>query len=632
MQKKLYSFFFDDLLKSSWRSVVLLWKPMAGWTILVYLVFTALSAPFFAFLLDWSVFRGDRIFVGNDDLYTWFISPAGFVYLFVLILIALTGIVIRYAGLFQIVRDHLLGEPVSVRYTALRIFARVHLLVKICAITIAGFLVSLIPLALGLVLIYSIYLTQFDLNYYWISRPPEWHRALLFGGSWAGLWFVAALGTAATLLPALPCYLEGKKTFFEAIKNVWNTPLTQTLRFLKVITMATTAWFLGRIFAEAVLFTGFLFLADWAAGYFDSLRPLAFIAGGYFFSTLTAGAVISFFGFSLISAIITKFYFTFSRPEIISATPGFKNLTLKTIRLLTWWSKPVRAAALIAAITAGSIISSFLIAGTPEHEDSVLVIAHRANALGAPENSLPALENSISLGVDVVEIDVQLTADGTVVVLHDEDLMRVTGDPRKIAEISDEELSHLRLLTNGNYPDSKLRVPALAEYLEKSKGRIVVMIELKYYGFNPELAEKTVQLVRDFEMEAQVQIKSLTYSAVEQVRELAPDLELGYVSAAALGDISRLQVRFLSVNHTGITPELVRRLALQEMNLYVWTVNTRDGMIDAILKGANGIITDRPEVAIELIEEIGGLAATERLLLQMGLFILESQRTFAGGE
>ncbi|TVR19544.1 MAG: hypothetical protein EA391_00405, partial [Balneolaceae bacterium] len=78
MRNTLYSFFIDDLLKSSWRSVVLLWKPMAGWTVVVYLLFTALSAPFLAFLLDWTVFRGDRHFVGNEDIVSWFASPIGF--------------------------------------------------------------------------------------------------------------------------------------------------------------------------------------------------------------------------------------------------------------------------------------------------------------------------------------------------------------------------------------------------------------------------------------------------------------------------------------------------------------------------------------------------------------------------
>lgn len=626
----LYNFFFDGLLKSSWRSVVLLWKPIALWTLIVYLLFTALSAPFLLYLLDWSVFRGDRLFVGNEDLIRFIISPAGIAYLFSLILITLSGIMIRYAGIFQMVLDHLLGNEVSVRLTAIRIAARVHVLLKVCAITVAGMVISLIPLAIGLGLVYQIFLTEFDLNYYWYTTPPEWYRALTFGGIWAGLWILSLLLITASLLPALPAYLEGSKTIREAVKEVWQAPAGHTLRFLKVIGLVAIFWFILRITTDAILLTVFLFLADWAIQSFESLRSVAIVAGGYIFTSISAGIVISFFGFTLISVIITKFYFSFSQPAIMPEAPGFKKLTQKTIRLLTWWTKPLRASLLILIIIAGSILTSFLITLGSDTETEFLVISHRANAMGAPENSLPALENSIELGIDFVEIDVQLTSDGTVVVLHDEDLMRVTGNPRQIADITADELRDLRLITDGEHPDSLLHVPTLDEFLERAKGRIGVMIELKYYGFAPELAEKTIDLIREYEMEDQVLVKSLNFRAVEQIRNLAPDIGLGYVSAVAAGDLSRLPIHFLSVNQANATSELISRAQREGMGMFVWTVNNREDMIDVVLKGVNGIITDHPELVIAIIEDVGDLTTTERLLLQLGLLFLETQAVLSG--
>jgi len=626
----LYNFFFDGLLKSSWRSVVLLWKPIALWTLIVYLLFTALSAPFLLYLLDWSVFRGDRLFVGNEDLIRFIISPAGIVYLFTLILITLSGIMIRYAGIFQMVLDHLLGNEVSVRLTAIRIAARVHVLLKVCAITVAGMVISLIPLAIGLGLVYQIFLTEFDLNYYWYTTPPEWYRALTFGGIWAGLWILSLLLITASLLPALPAYLEGSKTIREAVKEVWQAPAGHTLRFLKVIGLVAIFWFILRITTDAILLTVFLFLADWAIQSFESLRSVAIVAGGYIFTSISAGILISFFGFTLISVIITKFYFSFSQPAIMPEAPGFKKLTQKTIRLLTWWTKPLRASLLILIIIAGSILTSFLITLGSDTETEFLVISHRANAMGAPENSLPALENSIELGIDFVEIDVQLTSDGTVVVLHDEDLMRVTGNPRQIADITADELRDLRLITDGEHPDSLLHVPTLDEFLERAKGRIGVMIELKYYGFAPELAEKTIDLIREYEMEDQVLVKSLNFRAVEQIRNLAPDIGLGYVSAVAAGDLSRLPIHFLSVNQANATSELISRAQREGMGMFVWTVNNREDMIDIVLKGVNGIITDHPELVIAIIEDVGDLTTTERLLLQLGLLFLETQAVLSG--
>jgi glycerophosphoryl diester phosphodiesterase len=630
MSQKLYSFFFDDLLKTSWRSVVLLWKPMAGWTLLVYLIFTALSAPLLVSLLDWTIFRGDRLFVGNEELYTWFFSPAGFLYLFSFILISLTGIIIRYAGIYQIATNDLLGRKVSLQQVSLQIVTRIHVLIKICALTILGFILILIPFLSGLGLIYLTFLTEFDLNYYWYTTPPEWYRALTYGGIWLGVWLISVLILTASLLPVLPAYLTGKKTLLHSFREVWQMPMPAIFRFLKIIGIVAGLWFFFRFVTDAILLAVFLTITDWAQSQFQSLRPLALLAGGYFFSSLIIGAVISFFGFSFVSVIITKYYYQFSKPGIIPAIPNFKRLTQKTLRVLTWWFRPARIALLIFIIAAGSITASVLIVTGPESDEDFLVIAHRANAMGAPENSIPALQNSIAIGADMAEIDVQLTADGTVVVLHDEDLMRVAGDPRQIAGISFEDLRELNLTSNRDFPNADLRVPALAEYLELSKDRITLMIELKYYGFNPELAEKTIELIREYGMEDQVVLKSLYFRAVEQIMELAPELTAGYVSAAALGDISRLPIQFLSVNHTNITPQLIQRARSQNMAVYAWTVNNRDDMISAILKGTDGIITDFPEISQALKDDIRELTGTERVLLQLGLLILEGQTVISG--
>ena len=624
----LYRFFFDGLLKSSWRTVLMLWKPMAIWTILVYLVFTALSAPLLISLLEWSVFRGELLFVGNEDLIRWFLSPTGILYLLLIILVILTGLVIRYAGLFQMVADDKYGRDVSIPTTFLRIAPRIPVLIKLCLITIGGFILLLIPLLAGLGITYQLFLTEFDINYYWYIRPPEWYRAVTVGGIWAGLWAVTSLILSACLLPALPSYLDGKKTLKESVAEVWKAPMGQTLRFLKIIGVAAGGWLLLRFLAEAVIFSIFFWLSSWADLRFESLRPLAFLAGGYIFTTIVVGSLISFFGFSLVSTIITKFYFSVSRPELMKEVPGFRSLTFKTLKYITWWVKPVRGGVLILVLLMGSLITSAFIISEDSlfgEGDKMIVIGHRANAAGAPENSLSALEKSIDLGVPMVEIDVQLTADDVVIVWHDEDLMRMTGDPRGVREVRFDEIESLYLRSDDPRYIESDRVATLEQYLQQSNGRIQLMIELKYYGFYPELAERTFELIREYEMEDQVVIKSLNYSGVVQTREIAPDLEVGYVSAAAVGDISRLPVDFLSVNHINITDALIRSSRERGMAIYAWTVNNREDMITVIEKRVNGIITDRPEITLPLVEEVNQLSPVERYLLRFGLLILEAQ-------
>lgn len=624
----LYRLIFDDLLKSSWRSVLQLWKPMAGWTFLVYLVFTALSAPLLYSLLDWTIFRGERLFVGNDDLYTWFFSPAGFSYLILILLIILTGWLIRFAGIFQMVIDDLHGREVSLRETALHIAPRIPVLVKMCVITIAGFIVLLIPLMIGLLIVYQLYLTEFDLNYYWYMTPPEWFKALTYGGIWAGLWFIGSLFLVTYLLPALPSYLDGKHTMKEAVLKIWHVPMSETLRFLKVIGLTAAGWVTVRILTDAVLLTTFLFLTNWVYSSFESLRTLAILAGGYIFISVTMGIIITFFGFSMISVIITKFYTNVMQPEVIPQSPNFRSLTMKTLGLITWWFKPLRAGTLLAILLSGSLATTYLMFGFESGQsegERIITISHRANAGGAPENSLSALDNSIRLGVDMAEIDVQLTADSVVVVWHDEDLMRMTGDSRRIVEVRYPEIEDLYLLSTDQRYHQTDRIATLEQFLEAARGRIQLMIELKYYEQNPLLAERTVELVRSHDMENEVVYKSLDYSAVLQLSNLTENIPVGYVSAASVGDLSRLPIDFLSVFHQNITTDLVRNVWSREHKIYAWTVNDRDAAVTVLEKGADGIITDVPEMAMSIIEEIAMLSPAERVLLQLGLLALETQ-------
>lgn len=602
----------------------MLWKPMAGWTLLVYLIFTALLSPLLVTLLDWGIFRGDRLVVGNEELIGWLISPSGLFYFFLFLLIGLTGLVVRYAGLFQIVTDQLTGQEISLRDTALHIAPRVHVLMKLCAITIAGAVLLLLPLLAGFGVIYSIYLSEFDINYYWLATPPEWYRAITFGGIWLAIWGISALITIGCILPGLPAYLEGHKSLKEALWEVWVLPLPQTLRFLKVIAFAGTGWVLIRIFVDASIAFLLLGVIQGAGIYFESLRPILLIAGGYIFISITVGTIISFFGFSLISTIITKFYYTFTKPDITLQAPGFLKLTQKTLRILIWWTKPIRAILLLIFFLAGSIITSYVISSDHYAEEQISIVTHRANAPPAPENSLAALENSIALGVDYAEIDVQLTADGTVVILHDADLMRVAGVPDRIAVVNYDDISELTLLTEESFPDYLIGIPTLSEFIEASQNRIKLMIELKYYGFNPALAENTLQLIRQYGVEDQVVVKSNSIEAVRQFRALAPDLKLGYVFAVGVGDISRLPIDFLSVNQQYVNADLMQRAAGQNMDVFAWTVNQRENIIAAIQNGVDGIITDYPDRVINIVQEINELTRAERLLLQLGLLILET--------
>lgn len=617
----------NNLLRSSWRSVVLLWKPMALWTLIVYIIFSAILAPLLLSFLDWSFLRGDRLVIGNEDLLAFFLSPTGFFYLFMLSLVFIFGIILRFAGLFDIVSDNLMEKPISIRQTAIHTIQRIHKLFKIGTVTLLVFFLFLIPLIGGLAFIYNLYLGEFSLSNYLETTPPEWYRALTYGAIWFTAWLIFFLVTLACALPALPAYLERNLTLRKSLHKVWDMPFKRTLLFLKSVFLVGILWFFIRIISDATLLTIFMYLSEWGQTKGFSLRTLAFIAGGYLFSGFIMAGIISFIGFSFISSIVTKFYYSHTQPSIIPTSPSLLNLTQKTLQIIFRWTGTARTIFLLLFFVIGSTITSLIITSSNNDYTDTLVIAHRANTGNAPENSILALQNTISTGADFVEIDVQLTADATPVLFHDEDLFRMTGQSGRILDYNFDELQQFPLINHHSEP---IHIPDLRTFLKQADNHISVIIELKYYGFNTALAPKVVELVKELQMEDQVRIKSLNISAISQLQQISPDLTIGYVSAVVIGDLNQLPIHFLSVNHTSITPQLVTTYHNHGITVYGWTVNNRDDMIDLILKNVNGIITDRPDMAISILNEMSKLTAAEKLLLHLGLLILEESENIIG--
>lgn len=115
-------------------------------------------------------------------------------------------------------------------------------------------------------------------------------------------------------------------------------------------------------------------------------------------------------------------------------------------------------------------------------DGEVLVVAHRGCWKDAPENSLRALEHCIELGVDVVEVDLRVLHDGTIVVFHDRTLARMTGDDRSIETLTLPEVRTLRLRNRDGRDGSTMtaeRIPTFEEFLDRSDGRVLLDLDFK---------------------------------------------------------------------------------------------------------------------------------------------------------
>jgi glycerophosphoryl diester phosphodiesterase len=220
-----------------------------------------------------------------------------------------------------------------------------------------------------------------------------------------------------------------------------------------------------------------------------------------------------------------------------------------------------------------------------------------------------------------VEIDVQESADGEVVVIHDSDLKRVGGSPLRIWEATLLEMQQVDV--GGWYgPEfSGQRVPTLEQVLELCRGRAMVDIELKYYGHNDRLEERVAEIVERTGMEDQIVLMSLANDLVLSMKALRPRWTVGLLTAKVVGDLTTRDADFLAV-HIGIaSPRFLRRAHAAGKEVYVWTVNDRLNMSRMISRGVDGLITDYPALARQVIEERAEMNPAERLMLTAAFWL-----------
>ena len=230
------------------------------------------------------------------------------------------------------------------------------------------------------------------------------------------------------------------------------------------------------------------------------------------------------------------------------------------------------------------------------------ITAHRGSSRTAPENTIPAIEAAVEEMADSVEIDVQMTADGVVVLGHDASLKRVAGVNRSIASMTFEELEKLDVGSWFSSEYAGTRIPSLSEVLELCSQKISLNIEIKYIGKNSELPEKTAEMVREYGMENQCVITSTNLSYLKRVKEALPEIRTGYIISAAYGNFySSEDVDFISIRSGFVTSALMQNAHEQGKAVYAWTVNTKSELERLTLLGVDGIITDRPVLAREIV-------------------------------
>lgn len=230
------------------------------------------------------------------------------------------------------------------------------------------------------------------------------------------------------------------------------------------------------------------------------------------------------------------------------------------------------------------------------------ITAHRGSSVTAPENTIPAIEKAMEEMADSVEIDVQMTSDGVIVLGHDASLKRVAGVNRSIASMTFAQLEQLDVGSWFSKSYEGTRIPALSEVLELCSQKIGLNIEIKYVGKNSELPEKTAEMIKAYGMENQCVVTSTNLPYLRRVKAVLPEVRTGYIISAAYGNFySSEDIDFISIRSGFVTSALMQNAHEQGKAVYAWTVNSKSELERLTLLGVDGIITDRPVLAREIV-------------------------------
>ncbi len=585
--------------ETAWR---LLWPFLAA-----RLIFSALSAaliaPAISALLWLAIQLSGQPALTDFDIAGYLLSPVGFVALVVVASVIMATAVLGFAFMMAIAEQEqrtgtarFMDGPriVLPDLPRLIVFAG-HLFVRVVLLVA--------PFALAGLWIVSRYLGDYDINYYLTYHPPEFQIAVGLGAVVLLVLVLVALPLLAGWAAALPLTLfEGysPSQSFGASRARIGEERWRVVRMLAV-------WGLGALALNVVVAGVFGVVASLIAeGVGADLKTLAATLGALLVVYLLISAVVTALTNGALAVLVCE----------IAGWPAHDPRPLAgRVRFGPRAALIAGVATVVVAVVGVFGLESSGAVAAPD--DDVLVIAHRGAAGARPENTMAAMQKAIEDGADFMELDVQESAEGEVIVAHDSDFMKLAGVDLKVWDATAEDLAQIDIGSwfDPSYADE--RTPTLREVLELPAGATQTLIELKYYGHDVRLEERVAEVVEMTGSVDRIAVMSLKYDAVRKMKALRPDWSVGLLAATAVGALWELEADFLAVNSGMATPNFIESAQAAGKPVYVWTVNDPLTMSRMISLGVDGLITDEPALARDVLAQRKTLGPAERLVLAL---------------
>jgi glycerophosphoryl diester phosphodiesterase len=242
-----------------------------------------------------------------------------------------------------------------------------------------------------------------------------------------------------------------------------------------------------------------------------------------------------------------------------------------------------------------------------------LIIAHRGSSLHAPENTLAAFDLALRHGADAIELDAKLSKDGYVLVIHDQTVDRTTSASGKV---SDMTLEKLKKLDAGSHFDITFQgepIPTLDEVFETVGKQIIVNVELTNLSTPfDSLPEKVAEIILRHNLAHNTLVSSFNPLALRKIKYHLPETPIGllvlhgFIGKPFLGRLGRIIVPYHTLHpETGaVTPQLVKRTHQLGRRIFVYTVNQVNDMQRLFIMGVDGIFTDDPLLARQVLASV----------------------------
>lgn len=560
----------------------------------------AVIVPVIGMLVRLAVSLSSQSALTDQDIAGFFLHPVGLVVAIALIAVLLVAEVLGFALAASAQASGETGLLRTIRAAYRHVAGKLARLIRFAVFFVLRVLLLIVPFAAVAGWIFLRYLTEFDINYYLATRPPEF--------LWAGGLIALILGLGAILL------LIRLASWSMAVHNIlfadcaagqaFAVSAKQTEGARMHIARDVALWLLVRLVAGAVI--------GWIIGALANLVPIP-TDGGLRLTLILISSVALLWALAnlVLGAVSIAALARVLGTAFAAHAPTPPRTSDEHI------ARPALAALVLAGLAIGGLIVGLTLMGTVAPRDQVEIIAHRGGASARPENTVAAIEKGLEDGADWIEIDVQETVDGEIAVIHDSDFMKLSGVDLKIwdASLADLEGIDIGSWFSPDYADQ--RTPLLRDVLEMVRDRSKLLIELKYYGHDVALEQRVADIVDAAGMSDQIAVMSLKYAAVEKVIDMRPDWRTGVLAATAIGDLRGLKGDFVALNAAMATPGRIRAAHDAGKSFYVWTINDPLEMSRMISKGVDGLITDEPLMAGRVIAFRAGLSTPERLLLAL---------------